>query len=296
VTIHKLSSTNAFVAFDFDDAETSVGLVRCAPKVLQGGAKELARSATYTFALLEMTVGGASAAINAKGDEVAPAIEAFVAETKELVASGRFLPDAGKGVTEADLAPLREADPRVPAAYQSTDQLIVAGAIASAQAALGGLDGRTARIDGPDPLAASLQTAVSAAGAKIVEAVDRADVLFAGTKMGAVDHRAAEDLEIGALVPTHPIPFTTKALLVLQRAGTVVVPDFVSLAGPALAGWADGDPDLAALESATAERVAAIVADGMSHADGLFLGACAQAEAFLSTWRQELPFGRPLAP
>ena len=114
--------------------------------------------------------------------------------------------------------------------------------------------------------------------------------------MGAVDHTAAEDLELGALVPTHPIPFTTRALLILQRAGTVVVPDFVSLLGPALAGWAEGDPDVAALEALTAERVAALMAELSGHDDGLFLGACHRAEAFLSTWRDELPFGRPLAP
>ena len=29
--------------------------------------------------------------------------------------------------------------------------------------------------------------------------------------------------------------------------------------------------------------------------DGPFLGACYAAEAFLSTWQDELPFGRPLA-
>lgn len=296
MTIHKMSSTDAFIAFDFDDAPISVGLVRAAPKVLQGGAKELARSASYTFALLELQVGGASGGINAKGDDLPDAIGAFVTEAAELVSSGRFLPDAGKGITEADLAPLREADRRPAAAYEAADGLVIAGAIAAAQAALGALEGRTVRIDGPDPLAAGLSAAATASGATVVHAVDRADVLFAGAKMGAVDHDAAADLEIGVLVPTHPIPFTTKALLMLQRAGTVVVPDFVSLIGPALAGFTDDGSDVEALESLTTDRVAALMSELGSHDDGLFLGACHRAEAFLSTWRDELPFGRPLAP
>ena len=29
--------------------------------------------------------------------------------------------------------------------------------------------------------------------------------------------------------------------------------------------------------------------------DGLFLGSCYRAESFLGSWRQDLPFGRPLA-
>jgi len=296
VTIHKMSSTEAFIAFDLNGVETSVGMVRSAPKVLQGGAKELARSVTYTFALLEQRVGGASAGINAKGDGVPAAIDAFVAEAAELVGSGRFLPDAGKGVTEAQLAPLRDNDPRNSAAYDSADKLIVTGAIAAAQAAVDGLEGKTVRIDGPDPVADGVRVAAAAAGATVVEAVDRADVLFAGTKMGAVDHNAAADLELGALVPTHPIPFTTKALLMLQRSGTVVVPDFISLAGPALAAWAEGDPDLATLETRTAAYVTKQISELGGDEAGLFLGACKRAEDFLSTWQDELPFGRPLAP
>jgi hypothetical protein len=33
----------------------------------------------------------------------------------------------------------------------------------------------------------------------------------------------------------------------------------------------------------------------MDHPSGPLLGACEQAEAFLATWCDELPFGRPLA-
>ena len=64
VGLRKLSSTNAFVVTDLVDVP-SFGIVRCAKKILQGGAKDLARSMTYTFASFEMQRGGASGGINA---------------------------------------------------------------------------------------------------------------------------------------------------------------------------------------------------------------------------------------
>ena len=35
--------------------------------------------------------------------------------------------------------------------------------------------------------------------------------------------------------------------------------------------------------------------EALASKHGPFLGACHTAEAFLSTWQDELPFGRPLA-
>ena len=83
-------------------------------------------------------------------------------------------------------------------------------------------------------------------------------------------------------------------LAVMQRADIMVVPDFVATAAPLLAYW----PDDASPESIVTQAGAAIDAameDSMGHADGLFLAACYRAEAFLKTWRDQLPFGRPLA-
>ena len=68
VGLRKLSSTNAFVVTDLIDVP-SFGIVRCAKKILQGGAKDLARSMTYTFASFDMQRGGASGGINALPDE-----------------------------------------------------------------------------------------------------------------------------------------------------------------------------------------------------------------------------------
>ena len=80
VQIRKLESTTAFIAVDLDGADTSVGQVRLAPKVLQDGAKLLARSWTYAFASFEMEISGASAGINAGGDTGPDALAAFVPE------------------------------------------------------------------------------------------------------------------------------------------------------------------------------------------------------------------------
>ena len=33
----------------------------------------------------------------------------------------------------------------------------------------------------------------------------------------------------------------------------------------------------------------------LAHDDGPLLAGCYQAEAYLRTWREQLPFGRPLA-
>ena len=41
-----------------------------------------------------------------------------------------------------------------------------------------------------------------------------------------------------------------------------------------------------------AERV---IDEVRGHGEGPVMGACLRAEAFLRTWRDELPFGRPLA-
>ena len=151
---HKLASTNAFVVFDLEDAETSSGLVRCAPKILPSSAAELARSATYTFAAHGCRRGGASAGINAKGDERDEAVRAFTEEIAEMATTAKFLPDAGKGMTEDDLQLLRAADMRGDALFAEHEGMPLAtylqgvGAVAAAGAALGGLEGRTVAVEG----------------------------------------------------------------------------------------------------------------------------------------------------
>ena len=121
-----------------------------------------------------------------------------------------------------------------------------------------------------------------------------ADVLFIGSKTGTLTHEGAEHVQAGAVVPIAPVPFTTKALITLQRAERTVVPDFLAVAGPHVAGLG-GHPDPSAAVEAITSGITEAVATSAAHPEGLFLGACYRAEDFLRTWQSELPFGRPLA-
>ncbi|HEX7096021.1 MAG TPA: hypothetical protein VF183_09055 [Acidimicrobiales bacterium] len=329
--IQKLTTVDGFVVIDLDDAPTSSGIVRCAPSILQSGAADLARSLTYTYATLGMQRGGASAGLNAPPEGRAAAITAFVAEIAPLVKAGTFLPDPGKGVTEDDLVALRPLDPRVPVDNRLRERLVAVGAIAAAEHVCGGLDGRTVAIEGLDGTAQELVGMLIERGAKIVavsttkgsvqdpaglspfelakgaaivgENADPAfkvlgapcDVLFTGSKMGVIDHKGAGAVTAKALVPIGLIPVTAKALAMLRRAGSTVLPDFVVLAGPVLAAWGDRDASPDALEQSTRDTVSGVLAEVSGHPDGPLLGACERAEAFLRTWRNKLPFGRPLA-
>jgi hypothetical protein len=331
VPTQKLSSVDAFVVIDLDDAPVSTGIVRCAPKLLPSGAADLARSLTYSYASLGMQRSGASAGINAPVPERGAAINAFVAEVAPMVERQAFLPDAGKGVNAAELESLLAHDPRRPLSAEEHDTLVAAGAIAAAELVAGSLDGRHVVIEGLGRNSAPLVARLLEKGAKVVaasttkgsvadpqglSALDLAkgesiagdgaepaykalgvpcDVIFTGSKIGAIDHKGAGFVDAKVVVPTAPIPVTAKALATLRRSGAAVLPDFVTLAGPLLAAWGDPSRSIADAEKDAAAAVQAILAEVLPHADGPLLGACERAEAFLRTWRPSLPFGRPLA-
>ena len=340
--LHKFQSVDAFVALDLAGAEAASGPVRWARKILQGGAKDLARSQTYTYAALQMRRSGASAGVSADGPARGEAVAAFVAEAAALVPDGTYLPDAAKGVADADLAPLRDADPRTVArlgAFAAACDGLSAAAAADAAA---GLDGRTVVIEGFSATGPTLASSVVERGGRVVglataegslasaDGFDpaaladawtehgekalgalagtddglgnpgalwgiEADIVFAGSKMGIVNHGVAEGLECRALVPSGRLAFTSKALAVCRRGDIAAVPDFVALTGSTIAAWSSPDTGDEEVRAEITNTVAALMADALSSDDGPFLGACYAAEAFLSTWQEELPFGRPLA-
>lgn len=296
----KLSGVDAFVTVDLDGAEASSGPVRRARKVLPGGVRDLARSQTYTYAALGMRRGGASAGINAVDAEGAEAVAAFVEQAAPLVADRTYLPDPAKGVGEADLAPLRAADPRGRSgAFLAECEAL--SAAAAAEAAIG-LDGRTAAIEGTGACGPALAAALVERGATVVEtgpeswAEAPVDVVFAGSKMGAVNHGAASSLQARLLVPCGRLPFTAKALAVCRGRGVLALPDFVTLAGSTIAAWSDPEADDDEVRSTVAATVTELTTATAGHPDGPFLAACYEAESFLTTWQDDLPFGRPLAP
>jgi glutamate dehydrogenase/leucine dehydrogenase len=285
--LHKLTSTDGFIAFDLDDAP-AVGVVRLAPKVLRDGAELLARSTTYAAASFGLRVGGASAGLNAKPDARDAAVAAFVTEVRELVESGRWVPGPGVGVTVEDLAPLPESERRA-AAFDQT----AAGesAVAAAFGALGELDGKRLAIVGSGPAAdaavASATTNGATAEAQAAFGAD-CDALLVAGKAGVLEHDLAATVTAKVVVPITPVPVTARALAVLSRADIIVVPDFLATAGPLLAALEPdaGDP---------MERVHGAVAELSGEGTGLWMAAVERAEAHLGTWRDELPFGRPLA-
>ena len=293
--IHKLSSTDAFIAFDLDDAPAT-GITRLARKVLTDGAVTLARSTTYAFASFEVQMGGASAGINAEGDATADAISAFTGEVAELISAGKWATDPGLGLTEADMAPLRQVDPRPAALWEEglADDLSALGAIAVADEFVP-VSGAKVVIDGTGD---KLAEAVTAAGGEVVgqtTADTRADLLatecdlvFVGGKVGSIDHDLAATMQTKAVVPFSAVPVTAKSLAILSKAGTVLVPDFVSTAAPLLAGFDldAGDP---------IERVRILAGELSPSGVGTWMAAVERAEAFLGTWQESLPFGRPLA-
>ena len=147
-------------------------------------------------------------------------------------------------------------------------------------------DAGTAVVDGS--AGPALLDELAARGLSLVETEDpltaTADLLFVGSGVGAIDHVAADRLPVRVLVPTGPLPITTRAVAHCRRNGVLALPDFVTTAGP-LVGEAD----------AVRDTVSTIIGDVRGHGDGPLLGACELAEAFMAGWLTDLPFGRPMA-
>jgi hypothetical protein len=285
VRIQKLETTDAFIIFDLDGAEDSLGIVRLAPKILVDGAEMLARSNTYAFASFGLKAGGASAGINAKPDARADAIKAFETEVAPMVASGSLVLYPGNGLTEEDLAPLGERPVSPDAA------LTARGIVAAAEGALGTLGGKSFAIEGGGPVADATRTALTEAGLTAMDGgvASTANILLVAGKSGAVDHELAATVQADAVVPLTPLPITAKAYATLSRAGIVYVPDFLALAAPLLARL-DGDH-----AADPVERVGASVAELADQGVNLWRAAITRAETFLATWQDQLPYGRPLS-
>lgn len=288
----KFSSTDGFIAFDLDDAPAT-GVTRVARKVLRDGAVLLARDTTYAFASFGIQRGGGSAGINAEGDAVPDAIEAFVDEATSLVSEGRWTTDPGVGLTADDLADLYAVDPRP--AQLWTDGLAVeltaTGAVAAAAAALGSdIAGTRVGVVGSGAIADAARSHLSASGAEVSgdSLNSDVDVIFLAGKTGMVDHDAAATLEAKVIVPLTPAPMTARAHATATKSQRTHVPSFLSTAAPLLAGFdPDGDDPVGRIRSTTAALVGA--------GDDLWMAAATKAEDFLSTWCDEFPVFRPLA-
>jgi len=344
VSLFKLDSTDAFVVRDLDEDVPAIGIVRSAPKILQGGAKDLARSQTYQCAVFNMRIQGASAGINATPEDRPGAVSSFATELAPLANSGALMLDAGKGVTADQLQGLFDADPRddalgrTIAGVHNRNHLMGLGAVASAEAARP-LDGQSIAIENFDATGAAVAIAARQRGATVnaisttdgvvsneagfdIDAITQAmfehgpsfidsfgevqkegwklwgadvDAIFTGSKAGVLNHQGVPAVKASLLVPTGPIPYTTKAAIMLERQGTTVLPDFVTTAGPMFGGMPPTGPDQESIESAVVDLLGSLTSQTVGQERIAVLEACHRAESFLSSWRDQLPFGRPFA-
>lgn len=123
----------------------------------------------------------------------------------------------------------------------------------------------------------------------------RADVLFCGSRLGMVDHDVAASLQAEVLVPIGVAPVTAKGLAVATRAGTTVLADFLTTSGSLHSFVAPSVTEPEELVRTAVQSTAELTIAALAHPDGAYLGACHAAEQFLTTWVDQLPFGRPLA-
>ncbi|MEZ5268425.1 MAG: hypothetical protein R2714_00620 [Microthrixaceae bacterium] len=281
--VRRLEEVDGFLVTDLPGADSADGVVRCAKKVLVDSTKALARSRSYSWALLEQRISGASGAVNATGDSVEGSLGSFAAELAADVASGALTLAAGKGVPDGALDGLGSV-------VQPDPESLASGIVACISAALEGAPGDVkvaVEHDGGagEQLVAQLESAGASVTATGSDAWDApAEVLLFGSKAGVLDHQRAADLPQQLLVPTAPLAFTPRALAVANRAGKVILADFLTTAGP-LATRAGLDP---------AQRLGELTRSTLASDQGAVLGACTLAEAYLSQWCDELPFGRPI--
>lgn len=345
MSLIKLETIDAFVVRDLGVDVPALGRVRSAPKILQSGARELARAQTYQCAVFNMKAQGASAGINASPVDRPAAIAAFVEQVIPLASTGELMLDPAKGIPVGALDSLLEADPRNDAHRRivnglcNPQHLIGLGSVASAAAACG-LDGKRIAIDhyeetGPAVAAAAVErgakiTAIGTASGTVLNddgfdlaALTQAlaehgadmvnefaeeplsssrilstdvDTLFAGSKMGLLNHHVAPTVKASMVVATGPIPYTTKGALMLEEQGTTVLPGMVTTAGAMFASMPPNGDSQEAIESSVVELLGTLTTHLVNQPEVAVLEACHRAESFMKTWLDELPFGRPFAP
>ncbi len=229
------SDMTGFVIIDLDGASRADGIVRSAKKVLVDGARTLARSRTYAWALMGHQVSGASAAVNVVPESADAGIAAFCDAVRDQVASGALSLDAGKGVSRDQLSPLEQLDTRGPLRSEPrpfgtlSDELLARSVLAAAATALGGLDGRTVAVEGAGASTAALISLASQAGAKVTAlattrgtVVDPAGLDPVSVVEGLAEHGEGLPAALGSdLAPGVVLETDAEVLLCGSKAGLI---------------------------------------------------------------------------
>lgn len=124
---------------------------------------------------------------------------------------------------------------------------------------------------------------------------DGVDVIFCGSAPGVLTATGAAAIGTTTVIATGVAPVATKALAMLTSAGSIVTPAFLAQLGSLKIAF-DSDistPDDA--RTATESVVSAVLDEIADDPAGIYVAACIKAEAFMGTWAEELPFGRPMA-
>lgn len=280
--------SDAYGLVDIDDAPVVVGPLRCARKVLQRTTTDLARHATYALAFHGIDGSGGAAALNYdRASEEPSPISAFTKELAGWASTNHFAASAGLGFLDGEL------DGTLHPSGDWLEQLEAT----SARASLPGVysivvasDDEESTLIGPymiptidhqPDLAAALTSG--------------ADAVFVRAGTGALDHEVLADVNVKYIVGLQPLTTTARGLATAAKQGCVVIPDFISLAGPYIAATL-GEMDKADI----LDHVTNTVRTARNRVDDAgidtFVRACELAEDHIRTWTSNLPFGRPLAP
>ena len=282
--VDKLTGTDGFVVIDLDDATTSVGIVRLAPKVLRDSAQLLARSVTYAFAVVRRR--------RARGRIRGHQRQARRPRRARSPPSSRRCVPAPRAAP-CVLAPGTGADRRRPGpaglgrARRRPDR----GRGARRRT------GRRRRTTGaPPPSWARARSSTPPSSSSPSRRHPRRAPLRRRVRRpvrGGQGGRARPPTRPwrcrrarscrSPRCRSRPGPWRC-----WSRADRVVIPDFLATAAPLLAAYdaAGGDP---------VQRVHTAVTDLAEEGTGLWLAAARRAEQNLATWTAEKPFGRPLA-
>ena len=120
------------------------------------------------------------------------------------------------------------------------------------------------------------------------------DAVFVGSKPGAMSGDGATSTNDTPIIATSAAAISSKALAILRKNKVPVAADFLSRVGPTLAWWASEETSPDVLRSSTTETVIGLLEETVDHDDGPFMAACYKAEAFIESWQEKRPFGRPL--
>jgi len=340
VSVTRLESLDAFIAFDFDDSSVNAGGTRYAPDVTEHEASLLARAMTYKFGSIELRTGGAKGAIRGTPDQHDELMKKYCEEIRPLVESAKFLTGPDLGTSETDFARLRDPNNLSLMAREPEieDLLTGFGIVVAAETAIGSLDGRTFAIEGFGKVGGGVAREAVRRGARVIaistlegvvrndngldvellmalrkEHGDRvvrqtaqafdpdpaklfdvtADILVPGARTGVITKHVAERLTTPWIAPAANVPYTADAIPALAQRRIRYLPDFVCNAGATIGYTANVDT-AAEVFAVVEQKISSLMSRASSDPRGPYAGACAIAEAFISTWHAPPP-GPPLA-